>query len=87
MYRLEKQLKGLGYELVDTYYHEYYQKHIVDGICLKAEKYDNPTGKIYIDLPATIKITTQQQIDNIQKAYNRLQIDQVIVDKWNEKYN
>ena len=85
MYRLEKQLKELGYELIDTYYHEYYRKHIVDGICLKAEKYDNPKGKIYIDLPATIKITTQQQIDNIQKAYDQLQIDQAIVNKWMEE--
>lgn len=85
MYRLEKQLKELGYELVDTYYHEYYQKHIVDGICLKAEKYDNPTCRIYIDLPATVKITIQQQIDNIQKAYDQLQIDQMIVNKWKEE--
>lgn len=89
MYRLEKQLKELGYELIDTYYHEYYQKHIVDGICLKAEKYENRKGKfymsIYIDLPATIRITTQQQIDNIQKAYDQLQIDQAIVNKWREE--
>lgn len=85
MYRLEKQLNELGYELVDNYYREYYRKHIVDGICLKVEKYDNPTGRIYIDLPATIRIITQQQIDNIQKAYNQLQMDQAIVNKWNEK--
>lgn len=85
MYRLEKQLKELGYRLIDNYYHEYYRKHIVDGIYLKAEKYDNPTGRIYIDLLVTMKITTQQQIDNIQKAYEQLQIDQVIVNKWKEE--
>lgn len=84
MYRLEKQLKELGYELIDTYYHEYYRKHIVDDICLKAEKYDNPTGRIYIDLPATIRITTQQQLDNIQKAYNQLQKDQAIINQLRE---
>ena len=85
MYRLEKQLNELGYELVDNYYHEYYRKQIVDDICLKAEKYDNPTCRIYIDLPATVKITIQQQIDNIQKAYDQLQIDQMIVNKWKEE--
>lgn len=84
MYRLEKQLKELGYELIDTYYHEYYRKHIVDGICLKAEKYDNPTGRIYMELPSTTRITTQQQLDNIQKAYDRLQADQAIINQLRE---
>ena len=89
MYRLEKQLKELGYEPIDNYYYEYYQKHIIDGIYLKLEKYENRTskfyGEIYIDLPVVFRITTQQQIDNIQRAYKQLQKDQVIINKWKEE--
>lgn len=74
----------LGYEHIDRYYYEYYQKHIVDGIYLTVQKWEN-LGRVYISLPTPyLRITTQKQIDNLEKAYEQLQIDQAIINKWKE---
>ena len=80
MYRLEKQLNELGYELVDNYYHEYYQKHIVDGICLKAEKSISNTSSIstfswktfaptYFSICHLIEFLTEKKIGSKQINY------------------
>lgn len=86
IHRLDKQLIELGYEFVDRYYNSHYRKHIVDGIYLIVDRYGFRNTCVYIHLPVIFRITTQQQIDNIQKAYDRLQVDQTIINQLKKEW-
>ena len=75
MTKLEKLIE-LGYEYKDYYYHDYYVKEIVkDMIFIKIINLENIEKNCYVDTISYFKIVSQQDIDNLQLAFDIKQKD------------
>ena len=82
MTKLEQKLIELGYEFyIDSYGGKVYIK--LDYYTTKIILSKKITG--YIDTLEIDRIDTQQQIDNLQQAFNQLQQDLEVLKKYEKK--